>query len=82
MSWNLGYPEIRNASVDEVYDAIGKNTAPQPIKDYVLMGVKGLRDRHGEDVRVTITGHGHLCDGPSSYEITSATIDIRKSDGN
>lgn len=82
MSWNLGYPEIKNFTVDEVYDVIGKNSAPQPIKDYVLMGVAGLRARHGEDVKVTISGHGHLCDGPGSYEVTTATIEVKKSDGN
>lgn len=80
MSWSLSTPEIRAATVADARSKIEQNAAPQPIKDYVLAGIDGLVARFGEGVLVTISGHGHLCDGPSSYEVTSATIDVRKAE--
>lgn len=78
MSWSLGYPEIKNATIEEATKALEANTAPQSIKDYVLAGIKGLQDRYGDDVHITVNGYGHLCEGKGSYDVTTATVDVRR----
>jgi hypothetical protein len=78
MSWNLSYPAIVNEPAARAREMLAQNTAPEPIKAYVAAGIDGLVSRYGDDVRVIISGHGHLCDGPSSYDVTSATIDVRR----
>lgn len=80
MSWNLTYPEIKSQPAVEAKRLLATNTAPQSIKDYVAAGIDGLAARYGEDVRVTVTGYGHLCDVPNkdSYDVTSATVEVRK----
>jgi hypothetical protein len=78
MSWNLGYPEIRALPFAEALDALAANNAPMSIKDYVAAGIKALAARYGADVRVTVTGHGHLCDSATSFEVTTATLEVRK----
>jgi hypothetical protein len=78
MSWSLAVPEIKNVTAKEAHDLVEKNTAPQWIRDYVAAGINGLVMKFGRDVKVTVTGHGHLCDGPSNYEVTTATIEVRK----
>ena len=78
MSWTLTSDELKNVSAKEAHDAVEKNGAPQHIRDYVAAGINGLVMVHGPDVRITVTGHGHLCDGPSSYDMTTATIEVRK----
>lgn len=80
MSWNLNNPEITAAPASEAKELVAKNTAPDTIKGYVLAGIDGLVSRYGEDVKVTVTGYGHLCDGPSSYERTTATIEVNKAE--
>ena len=78
MSCNLGVPMIKKIRASVAKELLATNAAPQSIKDYVAAGIDGLVARYGEDVEVTVTGSGHLCDGPSSYDITSATIGVRK----
>lgn len=81
MSWNLGYPEIKDVSVSVAKELLEGNIAtPQSIKDYVVAGLDGLVAKFGDDVRVTVTGHGHLCDvtNKDSYEVTSASVDVRR----
>lgn len=81
MSWNLGTPEIKGATIAEAKRLLVSNTStPQSIKDYVSAGIEGLAARHGNDVLVTVTGHGHLCDVPNkdSFDVTSATLEVRK----
>lgn len=78
MSWNLGYPEIKAAPAAKAKELLAENSAPQTVKDYVNAGIDGLVTVHGEDVLVTVTGHGHLCDGPASYDVTTATIEVRR----
>ena len=78
MSWSFAVPEIKNVSAKEAHDLVEQNPAPQYIRDYVAAGINGLVMVHGDAVRVTVTGHGHLCDGPSSYDLTTATIEVRK----
>jgi hypothetical protein len=80
MSWNLGYPEIKGESVDKAKELIGTNSAPSPIIDYVRMGIDGLAAKYGDDVKVTVTGYGHLCDNPGSSDPTNATIEIRRAE--
>jgi hypothetical protein len=72
MSWALF--GIEGATVGEAHAALLKGGAPDSIRAYVVAGISGLVAKYGDDVRVTVTGHGHLCDGPGSYEVTSATI--------
>lgn len=78
MSWNITGRIVDQPAptAREMLDAT--TDVPQPIKDYMAAGIIGLVALHGDDVRVTITGYGHLCDG-ESYEITSATLEVRKS---
>lgn len=78
MSWNFISDELKNVSANVAHALVEKNSAPQYIRDYVAAGINGLVMVHGPDVNVTITGHGHLCDGPRSYEVTTATIEVRK----
>lgn len=79
MSWNLGTPEIKSQTVAEAKRLLGSNSStPQAIKDYVAAGIDGLVIRHGESVLVTVTGYGHLCDGPNSLDVTTATLEVRK----
>lgn len=80
MSWNLGYPEIKGASVTEAKEALAANSSPDSIKAYVTAGIDGLAAKFGDDVRITVTGYGHLCDGPGSSDPTNATIEIRKAE--
>lgn len=81
MSWNLGYPEIKAATPAKARQLLAQNTmAPQSIKDYVAAAIDGLAARYGENVEITVTGQGHLCDvaNKDSYDVTTATIDVRK----
>lgn len=78
MSWSI-YPEIKNVPAKDAHKMVEENkNAPQTIRDYIAAGINGLAIKYGMDVKVTVTGHGHLCDGEHSYEITTATLEIRK----
>lgn len=76
MSWS--FPPLQNVKARDAASQIASLRLPQPIRDYTLSGIHALIDKHGEDVLVTITGFGHLCDGPASSEETTATIKIAR----
>lgn len=79
MSWNLDTAKIERLPLGDALKALDQSNAPAMIKAYVREGLEGMRKIHGDDVRVTVTGYGHVCEGPGSYEVTSATIDVRRS---
>jgi hypothetical protein len=77
MSWSI-HPEVKGVRVPDAKGMVdGMTNVPQTIKDYIMAGLDGLGAIHGEDVLVTVTGHGHLCTG-KDYEVTSATIEVKK----
>jgi hypothetical protein len=79
MSWSLN--TLKGATIAEARDMIAAAHAPQPIKDYILTGLENLVAQKGEDAKVDIYGHGHLCDdGVSSYTQTSATLTVKLSE--
>lgn len=47
---------------------------PSEIKSYILKGLSYLPD---PEAPVWIKGNGHVCDGPGSYQVTTATLDVR-----
>lgn len=78
MSWSI-YPDIRAVPASEARAALEKQNIPQPIKDYLNAGIDGLVEYYkDEDVLVSVTGAGHLCEGAGSSPDTSATCDVRK----
>lgn len=74
MSWS--FPPLQNVKARHASDQIAASRLPQPIRDYTISGIHALIDKYGEDVFVTVTGFGHLCDSLTSAEETSATIKI------
>lgn len=79
MSWSLY--NLENVSAPEARDRLESHTnLPETIRDYILAGIGGLEQIHGADVLVTITGQGHLCDKPGSYDVTSATLEVKKAE--
>ena len=78
MSWSI-YPKIKNVPASEAHKMVEENKhTPQPIRDYIAAGINGLAIKYGMDVKVSVTGHGHLCDGEGSYEVTTATLQVSK----
>lgn len=79
MSWSIKYSGLTAGDVHA--KLLGESShLPQQIKSYVVAGVTGLVSHYGDGVRVDVEGAGHLCDGPGSYEITTASLEVRKSD--
>ena len=74
MSWTL--PSLSGVSLKEAHRQLDNTVLPQPIREYVKLGLAGIAVRYGDEVNVSISGHGHVCDGPGSYDVTSATIQI------
>jgi hypothetical protein len=84
MSWSLDRDDLKNADSAEAARIIEEHPhLPRAVKDYVLAGIEGIARYCGSPggdaaiPKVTITGHGHLCEGVGSYYVTSATIDVR-----
>lgn len=75
MSWSIH--EIKGKTVAEAKDLLAAANAPQPIKDYIAPGIDALL-RYGDGVLVDVTAYGHVCDGPDSYDVTSATIEVKQ----
>jgi hypothetical protein len=77
MSWTL--TGTANVPAPEARELIAGNTQlPQPIKDYIITGIDGLVKYHDdENLPVTISGYGHVCDG-QNYDVTSATIEVKR----
>ncbi len=77
MSWSVA-PEVKSKPVAEAKEMLGNQPyIPQTIRDYMLAGIDGLVSVHGDDVLVSVTGHGHLCTG-KDYDVTSASLEVRK----
>jgi hypothetical protein len=76
MSWSLN--GITNLSVEDAFTKLEEINAPASIKDYITAGIDGLSEKYGDDVKVTVTGSGHLCEDSSSADPTTATIEVRK----
>lgn len=78
MSWSI-HPEIKNVPAGAAHELVqGITNLPPSIADYIGHGINGLAMKHGMDVKVTVTGHGHLCDGENSYEVSTATLEVRQ----
>lgn len=82
MSWSfyLNEPTRAAEAKTAVLAAHPKGGLPDTMKLYINAGIDGLMERFGGNVFVTVKAHGHLCDGPSSYEVTSAFIDVQKAE--
>ena len=80
MSWSFSVPKNTPApqAKEQVASAGG---VPQGIRDYVTAGIDGLIAKHGDDVKVDVTGYGHLFTNDGSVEETTASIDVRVSKG-
>lgn len=77
MSWSI--PTIESAPAAEAKQAIADNpNLPRPVKDYVIAGIEGLAAYFGDEkVAVAVSGYGHVCNGPGSYNVTTATIEVK-----
>lgn len=72
MSWSISKTF---ATKQEAMDGIAADaTLPQMIKDYLSEGIKNIRDEGLTGI--SVGGNGHLCDGPDSYETTSASLSM------
>lgn len=77
MSWSINgltgpAPHAKEALASDA-------NVPQSIKDYVFAGIDGLVAYHGdENVPVRINGSGHVCTGVGSYDVTTATIEVKR----
>ncbi len=81
MSWAIVEPVFTATEATKVKAAIDTQVVaglPHPVASYIKAGISALQDRHGGDVLITVTGNGHLCDGPDSHEVTSATLEVRQ----
>lgn len=79
MSWSI-HPEIKGATVADAKAKLEEaGNIPDSIKTYIEGGLDGLVAIYGEDVLVTVTGHGHLCSG-ADYDVTSATIEVKRAE--
>jgi hypothetical protein len=77
MSWSIN--NMTNIPAGEVADKLAEQTnVPAAIGDYIEAGVDALMRAHGDDVIVSVTGSGHLCDGKSGDDTTSATIQVKR----
>lgn len=74
MSWSVS---ITNQTPAKAIELLNGQTMPDSIKAYFKAGIDALETRHGEDVLIDATGYGHLCDSPTSYDVTSASITVK-----
>jgi len=79
MSWNVAVP--KGATLKQAQDAISNTlNLPDGVGQHLADALDSLHERHGPDVLVDVTAHGHFFDGSqSSFEVTTVTIDVRKS---
>jgi ribosome-associated translation inhibitor RaiA len=78
MSWSIS-PPIENMAAQDAICLLDDMILPDGIRDYIKDGIAGLEAYYNdEQVPVTITGHGHVCHGKGSYEVTTATIEVKK----
>lgn len=77
MSWSIS-PPIKAMPAAEAKHTIDAMYLPDCIKSYITAGIDGLIAHHGEDVTVTVDGHGHLCESKESYDVTTATLTVQR----
>lgn len=79
MSWSI---QFKNMPAARARDYIQNSYAPYVVKYYLDRGVEALQRKYKDkDVAVDCNSYGHLCQDTGQgydYEVTSATIDIRK----
>lgn len=56
-------------------DLIAKAHAPDCVKEFLVDAVDNLGDQRLTD-GVRVKANGHLCDGPASYEVSTAQIEV------
>lgn len=79
MSWSINPNNFSGVPASEAKQAIEADPyLPDCVKSYIAAGIDGLVNdlAQGPDVPVNISGHGHLCMGPGSYNVTTATISV------
>lgn len=75
MSFSFSYMA---ASKHEALDRLAAQYAPASVKDFISVGISNIRDQTLSDGKViSVAANGHLCDGPASYETTTAKIEVR-----
>lgn len=77
MSWSFHQPQLQRATPAEAKAIVAEAHLPEPIRAYVTAGIEALEAKHGPNVCVSVSGQGHLCDGPNSYEVTTASIEVK-----
>lgn len=78
MSWNLDHPPIKDATVGSAHALLLQSSVPEPIRMYVRAGIAGLVTMYGDNVLVTVSGYGHLCERQGDHELTTAVIEVKR----
>lgn len=79
MSWSINSNNFDGVPASEARQAIDADpNLPDCVKSYIVAGIDGLVNylAQGPDILVKISGYGHLCMGPDSYNVTTATISV------
>lgn len=77
MSWSIH--QVENVTATEAYAKLHGQTLPTAIRLYVYAAIGALQAKYGLDVRVTVTGHGHLSDGTDN-ETSDCTLEIKRAE--
>lgn len=80
MSFNL---EFNASSVVRARELVAEATIPDAVKSYVMLGLDGLDALNNKPNQLTVLGIavkavGHLCADGNSYEVTTATIEVKR----
>ena len=70
-----------HARPEHVEETLHLHVCPKSVKDFILMAVSGLAEHSIPEDKMAIievVADGHLCDGHTSYEVSSATIKVKR----
>lgn len=77
MSWSIN--NMTNIPAADAADKLADQAnLPASIGDYIEAGVDALIRAHGDDVIVSVTGSGHLCNGQNGDDTTTATVEVKR----
>lgn len=72
MSWSID-KKFKTVTI-AVEKISGDANLPSEIKSYIVRGLSGLPKQDGP---VEVSGSGHVCEGPGSYEQTTCTLSVK-----
>jgi hypothetical protein len=78
MSFSFAIGDLAADEARASVKATSEYQIPNCLKDFILLGIHGLKVRYGSDVRVSVLVRGHLCADGQSYEASDAEINIKK----